>query len=959
MSEIDRIQTLQYMGSKTRMLSNICDPIIANKDLLTVVDLFAGTGAVGFGLSNNKHIISNDLEYYAYVINEAILNGCLMSEEELSAFMQGLRAKYDKVSSYMEISINEEEKFLEFDLDEYEAYAQFSDDTPSIFNNKTDTAMLKPLETLVSMVVPGKSIQEVPFPCLFLTYYANAYFGIRQCCQIDSLAAQIFELEDCRQKNVMLAALMSALSATASTTTHFAQYLKVKSKGTFKNIKEKRSQDIFLLFREALNRFENRGLLCKKESIHECYNLDFADCLAKVNINKDTVVYADPPYFKEHYSRYYHVLNTLCLYDYPQPALNPQTKQYSVGRYRTDRNVSDFGKRARVIGAFERMINQCADKQASLIISYSENSLVKIFELQQLAEKRYHVRVEKVELKHSSQGRITESDQNVKEYIFFCDQPDSKDIDIERRAKKVREIKPIVDNPGGFIHNYMARKPYNVVSGIITEFTEENDLIFDPMFGSGTTIIEASKLKRRAIGCDINPIAYKLCNISLEKWDLKEIYKLIDDFVNKVGDECKRIYEYVEDGETRILERCHFDIVEDELVPKQYWYKTEKKGKMTGRKKTDSSADFIDAYKKYRKENNKFLKNVELIPNSRIAIKEGTTVFDYFCNRNLCALDRILSLLDSFKGCYGYEVLEVIVSSAINLIKLSDKKASSQMPYWLPQKNVTSRNAIFIIQLKAKAAKEGLLYLDNECKYRIGDGINIYNIPAQSITDEDLKDNSVNLVLTDPPYTDQVPYLEYSQLWFNLFNIDKQIDFDRELVVSDAPSRNKDFTDFNNIFRSIVRRSCRALKNNGLLIMFYHSFDLKSWTNILNMMKEEGLRYSYQIPTAAPRKSFKTVMSPRSTLDGNYLVFFVKDLDCSEDTSAWTLDEAVDAACECAKRIIRSQEYVTTQDLYDKGMLKEAFEKGYLDVLAQDFKTFSDVIKSKIKYADGYWEVNE
>lgn len=83
--------------------------------------------------------------------------------------------------------------------------------------------MLKPLETLVSMVVPGKSIQEVPFPCLFLTYYANAYFGIRQCCQIDSLAAQIFELEDCRQKNVMLAALMSALSATASTTTHFAQ----------------------------------------------------------------------------------------------------------------------------------------------------------------------------------------------------------------------------------------------------------------------------------------------------------------------------------------------------------------------------------------------------------------------------------------------------------------------------------------------------------------------------------------------------------------------------------------------------------------------------------------------------------------------------------------------------------------------------------------------------------------
>ena len=58
--------------------------------------------------------------------------------------------------------------------------------------------------------------------------------------------------------------------------------------------------------------------------------------------------------------------------------------------------------------------------------------------------------------------------------------------------------------------------------------------------------------------------------------------------------------------------------------------------------------------------------------------------------------------------------------------------------------------------------------------------------------------------------------------------------------------------------------------------MFYHTFDLKSWANILQIMRGENLRYLYQIPTATPRKSFKTVMSPRSTLDGNYLLFFEK-----------------------------------------------------------------------------------
>ncbi len=71
-----------------------------------------------------------------------------------------------------------------------------------------------------------------------LTYFASAYFGINQCCQIDAIASQILEIEEKRIRNVFFAALMTALSICASTTTHFAQYLKVKSKGTFRNIRE-------------------------------------------------------------------------------------------------------------------------------------------------------------------------------------------------------------------------------------------------------------------------------------------------------------------------------------------------------------------------------------------------------------------------------------------------------------------------------------------------------------------------------------------------------------------------------------------------------------------------------------------------------------------------------------------------------------------------------------------------
>lgn len=960
MPKIDRISTLQYMGNKSRMLESICAPIIENANIHRVIDLFAGTGSVGYALSPYKAIVSNDIEYYSYILNEAILNGCLMSTDELNTALMNIDRNYQIIKGYLNQEISLEEKYLSAPLELYKDYASFSNNTPSVFNRKTNTHSFKNLEELVDMVRPGSKEQEVPFPCLFITYFANAYFGVKQCCQIDAIASAIAEHPDERQRNVLLAALMTVASNTASSTTHFAQFLTVKSKSTFKNIKEKRSTDIVDLFKDCLSVFLDKGLLCKAEKRHKCLNLDFETCLQTIDMDEHTLVYADPPYFKEHYSRYYHVLNTMCLYDYPELAINPQSKEYAIGRYRADRNVSDFGKRAKALSAFRRLIDSCADKKANLVISYSENSLVKIYELTQLAKIRYSVRVNKVSLKHSSQGRATKSDQTVKEFVFQCTLPDNRDIEIEKIADRIKEIKPVVDNPGGFIHNYMARKPYNVVSAIIEGFSRPGGLVYDPMFGSGTTLIEASKLGRCAVGTDINPIANEICSISLRRWNLSKINTLIDQFVCDVEKACSAIYTFVNGEESRIIERCHFDLTDNNLIPTVYWYKVKNKNKLSGRKKSEVSNDFIADYESYQNIDPARLHDHDLIPNSRIAIKEDATVFSYFCKRNLMALDKIFTILDGYRDKYGYEILQLLVSSSINLIKLSDKKASSQMPYWLPKKDATSRNAVFVIQQKASAMKEGLLYLQENCKMSIDDGsISIYTTSAQDISREALNDNSVDLVLTDPPYTDQVPYLEYNQLWLYLFGMEGKFNLEEELVVSDAPIRNKNHEDFNAVFNEIISRTAKSLKEDGVFAMFYHTFDLKSWSKILTMMQGNGLRYVYQIPTAAPRKSFKTIMSPRSTLDGNYLLFFVKDSNLGNKEFKGNLSDAIEMASACAERIIRSREHVTTQDLYDHGMLKESFEEGYLLILSERFKSFSDVLKGKYKYSDGYWEVLE
>jgi adenine-specific DNA-methyltransferase len=52
---------------------------------------------------------------------------------------------------------------------------------------------------------------------------------------------------------------------------------------------------------------------------------------------------------------------------------------------------------------------------------------------------------------------------------------------------------------------YVGATPSWVIWQLLTRYTRENDLVVDPMCGSGTTIDVARDLKRRAIGYDLSP----------------------------------------------------------------------------------------------------------------------------------------------------------------------------------------------------------------------------------------------------------------------------------------------------------------------------------------------------------------------------------------------------------------------------------------------------------------------
>lgn len=60
------------------------------------------------------------------------------------------------------------------------------------------------------------------------------------------------------------------------------------------------------------------------------------------------------------------------------------------------------------------------------------------------------------------------------------------------------------------LYKHPTVKPLNIVRNLIINSSQENDVVFDPFMGSGTTGVAAMELNRRFVGCEINKEYYEV-----------------------------------------------------------------------------------------------------------------------------------------------------------------------------------------------------------------------------------------------------------------------------------------------------------------------------------------------------------------------------------------------------------------------------------------------------------------
>lgn len=346
---------LNYPGSKRRLLDFIYDSTNSLLDKKKYVfDIFCGTGCVAEMYQNKGYkVIANDVEKYAYNISTALLNTHKKINKE--EFNKYYFENYKKLLKAYNKEIEKEKKFIDT---ENEKIIEFNASLQKIWREKVDIngVVINDIDDL------NKKASKVPF-CLMTLYYSGVYFGLEQSIELDSIR---YAIENMNDKALLFTALYTVMKeASFSKDGHMAQPLS-QEKNLKRMFKVRR-----IAIKELFDAKLDELLLCdnkKEDSITLCDN--FERILDDKNIMKKvSLIYADPPYTDMQYSRYFHLLNTITDYSYPE--MTKKNGALTTGLYPNNRYQSLLSNHGSAFEKLTLLMKKSSENDISLCFSYA------------------------------------------------------------------------------------------------------------------------------------------------------------------------------------------------------------------------------------------------------------------------------------------------------------------------------------------------------------------------------------------------------------------------------------------------------------------------------------------------------------------------------------------------------------------------------------------------------------
>ena len=393
---------IRYMGTKRPIAPRVRRLVDDLEPEGRVVDLFCGMGSVASCLAPRYPVIANDALEFAGALARARFT--TQTRTPLAEVLPRLRSVYrdhlERLTRAYRRRVRTETAVLEGgwkDLAQYMAGAPHAGNSVRWAKAARDAHVLRGAARY----------------CLTTLYFSAGYFSTRQALALDAIRRAIDQAPH-DDRDWLLSAWLSSAATVINAPGHTAQYLKPNDANSYSRIRRAWRRDVWETFKSRLADVGPVGT-CAWRRRNEVHTSD-AVHLLQGKLRRVGLVYADPPYTKDHYSRYYHVYETLYRYDFPNSS--------GAGRYRADRFRTQFSLATRVRPVFDTLLGALRRYKVPLILSYPDDGLlVKTgTDVRTLLQTYYgSVTVEQFAAQHSTLGASKGTQQKgAKENLYVC-----------------------------------------------------------------------------------------------------------------------------------------------------------------------------------------------------------------------------------------------------------------------------------------------------------------------------------------------------------------------------------------------------------------------------------------------------------------------------------------------------------------------------------------------------------
>jgi len=526
--------------------------------------------------------------------------------------------------------------------------------------------------------------------------------------------------------------------------------------------------------------------------------------------------------------------------------------------------------------------------------------------------------------------------------------------------------------------NFKGRKSPLLAEKAIGALLEEGNTIYDPFMGSGAFVISAVRAGYKIVANEIDNYTYSAVCTLFSSIDTEKLLKMFAEVELLIKAEVMSLYETSCCGEKNYISRLMYD-----PEAQEFFNPTPNRSIVDGKNIVMLSKCPIcgEVRKKFDGDDNALLGRVsqmdvsafpqtEYIENSRINITKSTGADCYdriFTTRNKKALLLIQNAILELHPCAERDVIQHALVSSLTLARIAMYGSSSDILYHVVPHSAEENNVWRLFEgkvnsfLSFKKSYADVLTQNpaNNEKYEL------LLTPYQEYIKSMSPDFRFDLIYTDFPYTDQVPYLERNQLyriWLDTFyeiggfNLTPEM-LSLEIVQTNAPSRpNKKeiatyYSDIDDMFGGFQK----LLKDSGLVVFTIKlgkSKYFRTLMEIINLARKNGFEYAMRLgidkndPTIRKQSAYKNTLSNEmiivfELLDAQNRYWYVENQNYEFET------------VKIVYKLLQKSEAEVTLSAAVKSVRDSLRKKHKHFAFDEDLRRIQDIIKTKFYVDNG------